>query len=104
MTTTATQSDFVNVQLTAAGVQAAGVNGVIQINAHRLSYKFTPGSTTRVLSSEWTKVLSKQMLQGKAIFELASTTADPQTTLNALEAEEATLKAQIAQAATKGGK
>jgi hypothetical protein len=95
-------SDFVNVQLTAAGVQIAGASGSIQVTAQRLSYKFTPGLTTRVLTSEWTKVLSKETLQGQTLFELATVaTTDPQTTLDALEAEEATLKAQIS---TKGGK
>jgi hypothetical protein len=64
-------SDFVNIQLSAAGIAAAGANGALRITAAHLSYQFTPGAPVRVLTSEWSKVLSRETLKGKTIFELA---------------------------------
>ena len=66
---TAVRSDFVNVQLSAAGVAAA--KGQLRITAAHLTYVFTPGVPVRVLTSEWNKVLSRERLKGKLIFELA---------------------------------
>ena len=99
-----TQSDFVQAQLSAAGIAFAGSAGVAQINTAHFSYKFTKGVAVKVLSSEWSRVLAKELYQGKPIFELATasttTSTDAQTELNTLKAEETTLEAQIA----KGGK
>lgn len=62
-------SDFVNVQLTAAGIAAAG--GALRITAHHMSYEFKPGVPVRVLTSEWARVLSSETLRGLNLFELA---------------------------------
>jgi hypothetical protein len=101
--TSAVQSDFVDVQLSAAGLAMVGVDGALQIaNAH-LSYKFTPGKSTRVLTSEWAKLLSKETIQGQNVLELAPVVvvsvpqgASAADELAAVKTEEAALSAQIA--------
>jgi sulfur relay (sulfurtransferase) DsrC/TusE family protein len=67
-TTTTTQkpSDFVEVQLTADGAKVAPV----RITNGHFVYKFKPGATQRVLTSEWSKIISKEKWQGKPLFEL----------------------------------
>lgn len=104
-------TDFVDVQLTAEGAALAGANGAIQISTAHLSYKFTPGSTTRVLISEWRKVLSSSAIEGKVLFEVAPVpiatapeNATPQQQLEALQAKEVQLEAEVAAASstTKG--
>jgi hypothetical protein len=88
-------SDFVEVQLSAAGIAAAGENGTLRITAAHMSYQFAPGQPVRVLTSEWAKVLSTEQLKGQLIFELApESTAKAQ--LQELQAEEAALESQIA--------
>jgi hypothetical protein len=67
----ASSSDFVDVQLSPAGVAAAGANGALRFTAAHMSYAFKPGDRVRVLTSEWSRVLSRETLQGKLIFELA---------------------------------
>ena len=98
-------SDFVDVQLSAAGVQAAGVNGSLRITAAHISYEFKPGARVRVLTSEWAKVLSRETLRGNIILELSPALASvPDTArasaeahLKTLQAEEAALESQIVQ-------
>ncbi|MDR3797963.1 MAG: hypothetical protein P4K93_07410 [Terracidiphilus sp.] len=89
---TAVQSDFINVQLSAAGVAMAGKNGALQVNTAHLSYSFTPGSPTRVLTSEWAKVLSRELYQGKPIFEPAPAEAAPAPVAVATETNTASAK------------
>jgi hypothetical protein len=74
------QSDFVDVQLSAAGVAMVGADGSLQITNAHLSYKFTPGASTRVLTSEWSRVLSKELFRGEPIFEIAPAEADADAT------------------------
>jgi hypothetical protein len=107
---TTVQSDFVDVQLSAAGVAMVGADGALQIaNAH-LSYKFTPGTVTRVLTSEWSKVLSRETFGGDPIFEPAPAAAAAQTTSRAKSSQDAgktndtTTDAQTETAASKGSK
>jgi hypothetical protein len=97
-------SDFVDVQLSPAGITAVGANGSVRITAGRMSYVFTPGSRVKVLTSEWAKILSKKMLRGQTILQLApalvagaaaGTPAKAQ--LKTLQAEEAKLQTQIAE-------
>lgn len=96
-------SDFVAIQLTAVGVKMAGAGATLRIAARHIAYTFKAGSTTQVLTSEWTKFFSKQLYQGAAIFELAasSSSADAQTEVNTLKAEVSELQAEVAR---KGGK
>ena len=96
-------SDFVDIQLTAAGVKMAGAGATLRIAARHISYTFKVGSTTQVLTSEWTKFFSKQLYQGAAVVALATTSSsgDAQTEVNTLKAEVSELEATIAK---KGGK
>lgn len=95
-------SDFVNVQLSAAGAAAAGAKGQLRLLASHIDYTFTPGAPVRVLVSDWTKVLSRETLKGNLIFELApdgaaaaAASAD-ESRLKTLQAEEAALEIAIA--------
>jgi hypothetical protein len=109
------QSDFVDVQLSAAGVQVAGASGTITVTTQHFSYAFTAAGGTRVLTSEWAKTLSKETVNGQKILELtpavvvnvaqgASVADQPST----LKTEEASLDAQVEtqpkSAAVKGSK
>ena len=89
---TAVQSDFVNVQLSATGVAMAGKNGSLQLNTAHLSYTFKPGSSTRVLTSEWAKVLSRELYQGQPIFEPAPAETTPAPVAAAAETNPAPAK------------
>ncbi|MBN9614412.1 MAG: hypothetical protein BGO25_05560 [Acidobacteriales bacterium 59-55] len=74
------KSDFVNVRLSVAGRAFAGDNGVVRIaNAH-MNYKFAGDKPQRVLTSEWTKILSTEQIDGSPMFEIVpqSTTVPPQ--------------------------
>jgi hypothetical protein len=79
-------SDFVDVQLSAAGIAAAGAGGTLRITAHRLSYEFKPGERVRILTSEWAKVLAAETLRGQNIFELAPAPKASSKTVKAAEA------------------
>jgi len=68
----ATDSDFVDVQLSAAGVKFAGDGGTVRIATAHFSYAFTADTPVRVLSSEWRRVLSLKNYQGVAILEIVS--------------------------------
>jgi hypothetical protein len=69
-------SDFVQVQLSAAGVAMAGTGAQVRIANGHFSYVFTAGQSTRVLNSEWRRTLSLKMSQGKPIFQIAASLAD----------------------------
>lgn len=89
-------SDFVQVQLSSDGIAAAGgATGSLRIVATHIDYTFKPGQPVRVLSSEWTRLLSQETIKGKKIFELAATAQD-QASLAALKTQEAALEQQIA--------
>jgi hypothetical protein len=105
------KSDFLDIELSPAGLLMAGASGAIRITNRHFNYQLKAGATARVLTSEWAKVLSKQLYQGQPIFKLASPTtmtADPQITSNTLKAQESVPEEQISQgakpAAVKGGK
>lgn len=101
-------TDFVDVQLSDAGVAQVGQAGALRITVGPMSYLFTPGQRVRVLSSEWSKVLSREKRKGQTLFVLSppivqgtapGTPAKAQ--LKALQAEETKLQTQIAE---EGGK
>jgi hypothetical protein len=69
---TALASDFVNVQLSSAGQKIAGAKGTLRVTTQHFSYEFTAGAPTRVLSSEWRRTLSREMIQGEKVLELAA--------------------------------
>lgn len=89
-------SDFVSVQLSPAGLACANGKS-LRIGTGHLDYKFTGSAAVRVLTSEWSKVLSKQTYKGAAIFVVAGAAAADTQKLAALQAQEATLKTQIEQ-------
>ena len=60
-------SDFVSIQLTAAGAKGAPVGFA---NGH-FNYEFAAGQPVRVLTSEWARVLSRETIGGGPLFELA---------------------------------
>jgi hypothetical protein len=64
-------SDFVQVQLSAAGLAFAGAGGQVRIANGHFCYIFTPGKPVRVLASEWRRVLSIKLFNGQPIFEIA---------------------------------
>lgn len=94
-------SDFVDVQLSAEGVEQVGASGALRITAAHFSYTFKPGTRVRVLSSEWKRVLSSETLNGKTIFELAPAVAPVGPSAKAqakqAQAEEAAIPSQITQ-------
>jgi len=67
--TASTMPDFVQVQLSAAGIAFAG-SGTVRISNGHFNYAFTPGNSVRVLSSEWRRVLSLKNYQGSPILAL----------------------------------
>jgi hypothetical protein len=67
--------DFVQVQLTAAGIAFAGAGQTLRVCNGHFDYTFTPGNPVKVLISEWSRVLSAQLSNGQPVFELVSTGA-----------------------------
>jgi len=63
-------SDFVQVQLSPSGAALAGESGVVRISNGHFSYVFS-ATPTRVLTSEWARVLSLKVCQGQPILMLA---------------------------------
>jgi hypothetical protein len=100
------ESDFYDVRLTAAGAKLAQV----RVQAAHIDYLFAPGETTRVLTSEWRKLLSCQIVDGHALLEIAppSAPAKPTPTSVPEESPQAQPAPQPSAAAeaksTKGGK
>lgn len=73
-------SDFVQVQLSAAG----GALAPVHIANGHFSYVFANAAVQqRVLTSEWTRVLSLEKHNGQAIFEIAPATAPAPATATA---------------------
>lgn len=64
-------SDFCNVRLSAAGIKAAGPGGQIRVTVRHMSYVFTAAQSTRVLTSEWSRILSRETSGGEPVLELA---------------------------------
>ena len=75
-------SDFVNVQLSAAG---AKVGPVRVANAH-FNYFFEQGKTVRVLTSEWRRVLSQERRGADALLEIAPAPVAPEAPKQAQDA------------------
>jgi len=95
--------DFVDVQLSPAGAAVAGAGGQIRIGAQHFDYTFTADKSTSVLTSEWSRHLSSEMVQGEKILQLTAAVvvqvgagASPAVELAAVKAEEATLSAEVA--------
>jgi hypothetical protein len=63
-------SDFVSIQLSAAGIEFAGPGKVVQVSNGHFSYKLSPGESVRVLTSEWRKALMRETWMGEPIFEV----------------------------------
>jgi hypothetical protein len=72
--------DFVQVQLTAAGVAFAGAGGYVRIANGHFAYTFTAVQPVRVLSSEWARMLSRQCAGGAPILQLAVAAAKAAST------------------------
>ena len=68
-------SDFVEVQLSAAGLEFAG-GCDLRIATLHMHYTFQPGIPVRVLTSEWSRVLERESWKGQALFELAAEAAE----------------------------
>jgi len=65
------KSDFVEVRLTEAGRKFAGENGQVHVaNAH-MAYDFAGESTQRVVRYQWTQTLSRELVDGAPMFEIA---------------------------------
>jgi hypothetical protein len=107
MSSATAKSDFVQVVLTAAGVAKAGTGGVLKIANGHFNYAWQPGTSVRVLTSEWRKCFSKMLYQGQPIFQLApatsATTAAPPS-LSQLKAQQAKINAEIAADEASGQK
>lgn len=80
--------DFVQVQLTAAGLKLAG-GSPLKVNNGFRSLTFTPGQTTKTeISFEWRAWLSTIAHNGEALFEIA-----PDSSTSATNASSATTTA-----------
>lgn len=60
-------NDFYDVQLSAAGAKL----GQVRVTGTHIDYVFKPGQTTRVLTSEWRNILSRQVRNGQRVLEIA---------------------------------
>jgi hypothetical protein len=76
MTTPATP-DFVELQLTAAGVAFAGEGGIVRMNNGHYSYTFTASQPVRVLSSEWRRGFPVKTFDGQPILQIAKPSPAP---------------------------
>jgi len=74
---TPAKSDFVNVQLSPAGAKVSG--GTLRIATPHLNYVFTASGSTRVLTSEWSKVLAHQAVHGQRLLQLVTVIEPVQT-------------------------
>jgi hypothetical protein len=94
--TASAASDFVQVQLSAAGVKFAGAGGMVRIATAHFFYAFTATTPVRVLTSEWRRVLSLKTYQGAAILQViseTSATAEISATANAASKRTVTVAA-----------
>ena len=106
-------TDFCDVRLNAAGAAIAGADGAIAITTQHFSYTFTANASTRVLTSEWRKVLSVENIQGQRVLEIVpdapvsdAQSVPPAEQTQTIQAAEATVEAQAttAQPTKKGSK
>lgn len=80
----AADSDYVLAQLSAAGVEFAGADGVVRVANKHCSYTFRVGQKQRVTRAyEWMRFLTTFMHNGQPIFELASTSSENTATATA---------------------
>ena len=68
-------SDFIQVQLSPAGVAFAGKGGAVRIANGHFDYTFTASKPVRVLTSEWRKALSLKVYKGAPILEAVAAAA-----------------------------
>ena len=73
-------SDFVQVQLSAAGVAFAGTGGQVRIANGHFAYLFSATKPVRVLTSEWSRTLSRKTFNGAPILMIAPTPVPAQPT------------------------
>jgi hypothetical protein len=79
-------SDFVQAQLSAAGITFASKGASVRISNGHFSYLFTPGNPVKVLSSEWRRSLSIQAHEGQPILEVAPPPSLPSAAPAAIKA------------------
>ena len=65
-------SDFIDIELSEAGLALVGADGAVRVTALNFSYQLRPGEKARVLTSEWSRALSLETHQGRAIFQQAA--------------------------------
>lgn len=65
-------SDFINIELSAAGLQMAGAGGSVRVTARHMNYEIKAGASVRVLTSEWSLVLSKHFYDGQPVFQASA--------------------------------
>jgi hypothetical protein len=72
--------DFVQVQLSAAGVKMAGAGGTVQIVIGRGNFSFKAGESQRVTNAyDWLVLLKDRRWNGQPIFEVAPAVASAPT-------------------------
>jgi hypothetical protein len=71
--------DFVQVQLSAAGVKMAGAGGVVHVTHTRPDLVFKAGAAPQRVTRafDWNAVLSQLRYQGQPIFEVAPASPAP---------------------------
>jgi hypothetical protein len=65
-----TTSDFVDLQLSSAGIAFCGQGASLRIANGHYDYTFTPGTPVRVLSSEWRRGFPVKTCNGQPILEV----------------------------------
>ena len=69
-------SDFVQVQMSEAGIAFAGTGGTIRVENSRSHFVFTAGKPLRVVKSyEWGYLATQKNADGKPLFELVPAAA-----------------------------
>lgn len=77
------RSDFLNIELTAAALKIAGPKGAVRVTRRHIDYVFVPGAPTRVLTSEWNRVLSAQKCGGESLLQVAAIVKKQESTVDA---------------------
>jgi hypothetical protein len=80
-------ADFVDIELTPAAAAVVGDGGALRIATQHIDYTFTPGKSVRVLSSEWTRVLSRESLGGELLLQVAQNETKKKLSKKAQESE-----------------
>lgn len=100
------QSDFYDVRLTAAAAKTLGTDAKLRVTTGHFNYTFTPKAATRVLTSEWRKILKKVLIAGAVALEIV-TDAAPQKKVKPADAAPApaapATEAAPDTSSTKGG-